>query len=196
MLSPLIKHNELCHYAGQLHECFKTAVHKVDADLGAWFVNNVIDHWSASSADVPSLCQTLAELYFQACDQKGRRQTHQSVVSHVVSCLLMAVTVDGTTVTPCLAYTEFCNRLIDDAAANDWEKCVNREAMERVAKGLIAVYRYHRDYNCVDYSRRLLRDLVSDERHLVGDACRLTVLQVLIEDRPLTMIENLVDNTF
>jgi hypothetical protein len=198
VLSPLIKRNGLCHYAGQLHMCFKTAVREVDADLGAWFVDKVIDHWSVSTAEVPLLCQTLAELYFQACGPEGRRQTRQNVVRHMVGCLLTAavIVVDGMTVAACLAYTEFCDLLINDASANDWRKCDNGEAIGCVAKGLIAVYRDHVDYNCVKHAGHLLRRLVSDERCLVDDSCRLTILQVLTEDRLQTMIENLIDNTF
>eukprot|EP00102_Acyrthosiphon_pisum_P007986 XP_003243941.1 PREDICTED: uncharacterized protein LOC100572390 isoform X2 [Acyrthosiphon pisum] len=199
VLSPLIKRNGLCHYAGRLHECFETAVRKVDAGLGVFFVDNTIDQWWASAADVPSLCRTLAALYFEACGPEERRQTRQSVIGHVGGCLLKAAAVavvDCTTVAACQAYAEFCGRLIDDAAANEGQTCGDGDAMERLAEGLIAVHRDHDDYDCVEHAGRLLRRLVSDERCLVGSVCRLVVLQVLVEDRPRMMTENLVDNTF
>jgi len=204
VLCPLIKRRGLCHYAGRLHECFETAIREVDSGLGVLFVDNAIDLWSASAADVPSLCRTFSALYFEACGPKERRQTRQRVVGHVGGCLLRAAAtavVDGTTVAACQAYAKLCDRLIDDddeatVTANEWQKCADRDAMERVAKGLIAVHCDHSDYDCVHHAGHLLRRLISGERCLVGDACRLAVLSVLVEDRPRTMIENLVDNTF
>ncbi|KAL5245329.1 hypothetical protein ACI65C_012739 [Semiaphis heraclei] len=199
VLCPLIKRKELCHYAGRLHECFETAIREVDSGLGVLFVDNAIDQWSASAADVPSLCRTFSALYFEACGPKERRQTHHRVVGHVGGCLLRAAAaavMDGTTVAACQAYAKLCDRLIDD---DDDEAAVDandRDAMERVAEGLIAVHRYHGDYDCVHHAGHLLRRLISGERCLVGDACRLAALSVLVEDRPRTMTENLVDNTF
>lgn len=198
-MSPLIKRNGLCHYAGRLQECFETATREVDAGLGAFFVDNVIEQWWASAADVPSLCRTLAALYFEACGAEEKRQTRQRVVAHMGGCLLKAAAVavlDGMTVAACQAYAEFCGRLIDDAVANEGQTCGEGDAMERMAEGLIAVHRDHGDYDCVDHAGRLLRRLVSEERCLVGDVYRLAVLQVLVEDRPRTMTEKLVDNTF
>jgi len=199
-----MKRNGLCHYAGRLHECFETAIRDVDSGLGALFVDDAIDQWSASAADVPSLCRTFSALYFEACGPKEREQTRQRVVGHVGGCLLKAAAVavadDGPTVAACQAYAKLCGRLIDDgeatAAANEWQKCGDSDAMERVAEGLIAVYRDHCDYECVQHAGHLLRRLVSGQRCLIGDACRLAVLRVLVEDRPRTMTENLVDNTF
>lgn len=171
----------------------------MDSGLGVLFVDNAIDQWSASAADVPSLCRTFSALYFEACGPKERRQTHHRVVGHVGGCLLRAAAaavMDGTTVAACQAYAKLCDRLIDD---DDDEAAVDandRDAMERVAEGLIAVHRYHGDYDCVHHAGHLLRRLISGERCLVGDACRLAALSVLVEDRPRTMTENLVDNTF
>jgi len=204
VLSPLIKSKGLCHYAGRLHECFETAIREVDNGLGASFVDNAIDQWSASAADVPSLCRTFSALYFEACGPKERRQTRQRVVGHVGSCLLRAAAVavvDVTTVAACQAYVKLCDRLIDDddeatVAANERQKCADSDTLEHVAVGLIAVHRHHSDYDCVHHAGHLLRRLVSGERCLVGDTCRLAVLSVLVEDRPRTMTKHLVDNTF
>lgn len=93
----------------------------------------------------------------------------------------------------CLAYTAFCDRLTADGG------CAVQDA-ERVAEALIAVHRNHRDYWCVVYTGRLLARLVGSDdgggRRLLGNAARVAAMEVLIQDRPRTMTEDLVEKSF
>lgn len=188
----------LCHYAGRLHECIETAAREVDVDLLVYFVDYVIGHWSVATADVPSLCRTLAALYFDVFGPVRRRQMRGGVVGHVAGRLQVANATDddaSVAVAACRAYVEFFGRLIDDVVDNDGQ---THDDMERVAYALIAVHQTHRDYQCVEHVDRLLKKLISGSggRRLIGDDCRLAVMEVLVEDRLRKMTENLVDNTF
>lgn len=201
VLSPLMNRIGLCHYAGRMHECFETAARQVDADLLPWFVDHAIRHWSVATADVPSLCRTLAALYFDVFGPEWRQRTRGGVVDHVAGRLQVANVADGdtTTVAACRAYVEFFGRLIDDAVANDTRKY--DDSMDRVADALVTVHRTHRDYHCVEHTGRLLKRLISAGDggggwRLIGDDCRLAAMEALVEDRLRTMTENLVDNTF
>lgn len=207
--SRLMKRNGLCHYADRLHECIVTAASVVDADLPALIVDSVVDGcWSTSAANVPSLCRTLASLYFEAyrprCPLK-RKRVRDTVVGHVTGRLLAAATlelVDRTAVDACRACAEFCGRLIDDVAAgSDARVSDGRDCMGRVAEVLVFVYRNHRNYECVDHAGRLLRKLIGggagvSGQCLVGDACRMAVMEALVKDRLQTMTDDLIDNTF
>lgn len=185
--------NGLCHYADRLHECFETAARKVDADLPAVFVGYAIDHWSAAVADVPSLCRTLAALYFDVCDAESRSRVRGRLTGHTAGRLLRssteAVAAGGASSVSCRAYVDFCGRLIDDVSAAD------AGSLDRVAEALVAVYRTHPAYDCVDSAGRLLRRLIGGRR-LVSDAIRIAAMEVLVEDRLRAMNENLVDTAF
>lgn len=204
MLSPLIKQNGLCHFADQLHECFVTAARVVNVNLSSRFVEYTIDNWRVAAADVPSLCRTLAALYFDACGPESARRVRNLVVSHVTACLTAAASgspqSSAAAAAECQAYVEFCGRLIDEPKFNDCDD--DAAPAERVAEALVAVHRNHGHYDCVEYAERLLKRLIgigSDggERCLVGHACRLSVMESLIEhDRLRKTTESLIDNTF
>lgn len=199
--------NGLCHYAEQLHKCIETAGREVDAKLPAWFVEYAVGHWPATAAHAPTLCRTLAVLFFDACGPQCRRRVRDRVVTLVIGRLLAAAAsadVDSAEFTAaCREYVGFCGRLIDDVSVaarerNDFDDG-GRSSAEHLAGALVAVYLAHRDYDCVNEAGRLLRRLIGKDgrgRRLVSDACRVTVLEALVEDRPWAMTEDLVDNAF
>lgn len=193
--------NGLCHYADRLHECFETAARKMDAVSPAVFVGYAIDHWSAAVADVPSLCRTLAALYFDVCDAESRSRVRGRLVGHMAARLqrssFEAVAVGGgASSVSCRAYVDFCGWLIDDvSAAEAVRDNGGADSLDRVAEALVAVYRTHPVYDCVDSAGRLLRRLIGGRR-LVGDAIRIAAMEVLVEDRLRAMNENLVDTAF
>lgn len=189
-----MKRNGLCHYAARLRKCFQTAARYVDAQLPERFVDDAIGNWPASVSDVPSLCRTLAALYFDTCGPKSRPLVRGRLVGHVAEKLRQLAADSSAAV--CLAYAEICGRLMDEEVAG----CDHVADMERVAEGLTAVHTKHRDYGCVERADRLLRRLIDGgsegRRPMVGDACRLTVIEVLASDRLRTMDERLIDNEF
>jgi len=185
----------LCHYAGRLHECLVTAA--AHADLSTRFVDYAIGHWPATGADdVPSACRTLTALYFDDAFGPERRRRVRGRLVDLVAGRLRRAAMDGdaSSVAACRAYVDFFRRLIDDDRDDD-----DDEDVERAAEALVAVHRTHPDYYCVHHTDRLLRRLVGGDgrRRSVRDACRLTVMEALVEDRLRTMTENhLVDSTF
>lgn len=199
MLSPLIKRNGLCHFADQLHECFVTAARVMDANLPSRFVEYAIDNWRVAASNMPSLCQTLAVLYFDVCSPESARRIRNLVVTHITGCLTAVANGEHQSSTAaCQAYVEFCGRLIDEPKCNDDYDMI---LMERVAEALVAVHRNFGHYDCVKYAERLLRRLIgvcSDGgQSLIGEACRLFVMESLIKhDQLRAKTENLIDNTF
>lgn len=205
-MSGLMTRNGLCHYESRLRECAETAARRVDADLPASLVDRAVADWTAeSAADVPALCRTLATLCFDVggprC-RRRRRAVRDRAARHVAGRLSQTAADHSTTVAACRAYAEFCGRLIDDVAAVGGERnCddgVCEVCTDRVAEALLAVYRNHRDYVCVDRAGQLLRRLIGGggQRSLVGDACRTAVMETLIVDRLRALTDNLVDDTF
>ncbi|VVC39951.1 Protein phosphatase 2A, regulatory B subunit, B56,Armadillo-type fold [Cinara cedri] len=187
VLTPLIKRNELCHFAGQLHECFETAARKVDVGLSVRFVGDAIDNWSSAAADVPTLCRTLAALYFDVCDDESRSRVRGRVVGHVAGCLLTSVAAaaaadgDGASSAACRAYVDFTGLLIDDVSTAGAGAA---GGLDRMAGALVAVHRTNRGNDCVDVTGRLIRRLigVNDGRCLVGDGIRVAVMEVLLAE--------------
>lgn len=203
MLSPLMKRNGLCHHAALLLECFETATREVDADLPACFVDHAIDNWPVSAADVPPYCRTLAALYFETCGPGSRPLVRGRLVGHVADRLRRLTADASPSVAVCLAYVEICGRLIDDGMAVGPHDREHVADMERVVEGLTAVHGTHMDYGCVDRADRLLRRLIRGAgggghapRPMVGDGCRLSVVEVLAGDRLRAMYEHVIDGEF
>lgn len=198
--------NGLCHYEGRLRQCAETAARLVDADLPASLVDRAVADWTAdSAADAPALCRTLATLCFGAggprC-RRRRRAARDRMAGHVAGRLSQTAVDRSTTVAACRAYVEFCGRLIDNAAAvadeRDCDDGVCAVCVDRMAEALVAVYRNHRDYECVDRAGQLLRRLIGGDGHrsLVGDVCRTAVMEALVVDQLRALTDNLVDDTF
>ncbi|XP_050426705.1 serine/threonine-protein phosphatase 2A 56 kDa regulatory subunit beta isoform-like [Adelges cooleyi] len=181
VLPPLMKRNGLVHYILTLNECFELAVRQIDANLSVAFVEYTLAHWPAAGMPLYlPWCRMLFAIC-QSCGEAQWTQVRQRTVQHLAQLLRN----DNFVV--CDATIEFCGRLVD-------ENRLDSVQAQTVAEALAVVYTNHWNYNCVVEAGHMLKRLV-DNQYLLDGPSRVKVMQVLIEERPHKMVQQMIDDT-